>query len=131
MILANSFFIIRLPSTIFCITHIIHTAKNHLTFTCMKRHQNAYKASSKEKELCRCENVWSPANYNNKYYILLTKGKIHQWSRIDDSLPATSYLNTIKDFASSEALIIIEQVLQLKHIIKKAIWNCVHFDFSG
>ena len=32
-----------------CITHIIHTAKNHLTFTCMKRQQNAYKTSEKEK----------------------------------------------------------------------------------
>ena len=59
----------------------------------MKRHQNAYKASAKEKELRRCENVRSPANHNNKYYILLTKGKIYQWTRIDDSLPATSYSN--------------------------------------
>ena len=108
-------------STTFCIRHIIHIAKNHLTFTCMKRHQNAYKASAKEKELRRCENVWSPANHNNKYYILLTKGKIYQWTRIDDSLPATSYSNMMSVTAYWVYRMIKEHAIDLKHIIKKAI----------
>ena len=41
--------VVRQPSTVLCLTHIIHAAKNHLTFTCMKSSKMHIKHHRKEK----------------------------------------------------------------------------------